>query len=158
MPKSTKTEAATTEAAATETPTAKPTTAKKVKAAKVAKPKAAKPKVVADEAKRSVHADEPTREVVWSERRVAVVKAMRKLKAITEASAVTAAAIAKAAGIDEDEVFRVKVILDVYRVNELLHNGYAKSVRPEGSRELHYYLTKTGQATKFPAKQPTAKE
>lgn len=123
----------------------------KVEGKKAKKPKGkatAKPAVF-----KSVHADEPKREVVWSERRVAVVKAMRKLGAVSATTAVTASAIAKAAGIPEDEVFRVKVVLDVYRVTELVHNGFAKSVRPEGSRELAYYLTPKGKATDFPVKE-----
>jgi hypothetical protein len=135
MAKAKKTEA--TEATATEKPVKK-----------VAKPKAEKPTVF-----KSVHADEPKREVVWNERRVAVVKAMRKLGAVSVGTAVTAGAIAKAAGIPDDEVFRVKIVLDVYRTSELTHNGFAKSVRPEGSRELAYYLTAKGKDTDFPVKE-----
>jgi hypothetical protein len=102
---------------------------------------------------KSVHADLPKREPVWSERRVAVVKGMRKLGAVSESTAKTAIEIAKAAGIDQDDVYRVKVILDVYRTNELVHNGFAKSVRYPGERELRYFLTKKGQTTTFPVKE-----
>jgi hypothetical protein len=93
----------------------------------------------------SVHAGEPQRVIVWSDRRIAVVKAMRKLGCKSPETAKTAGEIAKKAGMPDDEVFRVKVILDVYRTNELLHNGYAQSYREEGSRELRYYLTRKGQ-------------
>jgi hypothetical protein len=102
---------------------------------------------------KSVHADLPKREPVWSERRVAVVKGMRKLGAVSESTAKTAIEIAKAAGIEQDDVYRVKVILDVYRTNELVHNGFAKSVRYPGERELRYFLTKKGQTTTFPVKE-----
>lgn len=121
---------------------------------KVVKPKVAKkPEVEKSEVFKSVHADEPKREVVWSERRTAIVKAMRKLGAVSVATAATAGAIAKQAGMGEDEVVKVKIVLDVYRTNELIHNGYARSVRAEGTRELHYYLTTKGRETKFPAKE-----
>ena len=134
----------------------RPTTKKakpKGAAKKPAKVKAA-PKPAAP-AFTSVHADLPKREPVWNERRVAVVTAMRELGAMSATTAVTASAIAQAAGIPEAEVFRVKVILDVYRVNELVHNGYAQTVRVQGSRELSYFLTKAGQTTTFPAKSAT---
>lgn len=94
---------------------------------------------------RSVNADQPTRPIVWNPRRIAVVVAMRTLHATSPETAKTAGEIAARAGIPTDEVFRVKVILDIYRLNELPHNGYTKSVRPQGSRELHYYLTELGQ-------------
>jgi hypothetical protein len=92
----------------------------------------------------SVHAGEAKREVRWSDRRIAVVKAMRKLGAVSQESARTAGEIAKKAGIKEDDVAKVKIILDVYRVTELLHNDYAKSYKEEGVRELRYFLTKKG--------------
>jgi hypothetical protein len=126
-------------------PEAKPVARPSPKAKPAAKPATEAPL-------KSVHADEPQREVVWSDRRVAVVKAMRQLDAVSAETARTAGEIAGAAGIPEDEVFRVKTILDVYRTNELLHNGYAKSVRLEGERGLRYYLTPKGETTDFPQK------
>ncbi len=100
----------------------------------------------------SVHADIPKREPHWSPRRIAVIKAMRALNATNSAQAVTASEIAKKAGTVEgiklsDRVDFVKIILDIYRTSELLHNGYAKSIRNAGERELRYYLTKKGQTT-----------
>jgi hypothetical protein len=111
---------------------------------------------------KSVHADLPTREPKWSDRRKAVVLAMRKLGATGVTTAVPASKIAEVAakhGAPEvaDRVDLVKIILDVYRTAELLHNGFAASTRPEGSRELCYYLTKKGQTTKFPEVKPEAK-
>lgn len=105
----------------------------------------------------SVHAGKPQREPNWNARRVAIVKAMRELKATSPTAGRTAAEIAaKAAkkGAPElaDRVDLVKVVLDVYRTAELVHNGFAASVRLEGERELRYYLTKKGQTTTFPAK------
>lgn len=99
---------------------------------------------------KSVNASEAQREPVWSDRRVAVVKAMRKLGAVSDSTARTAEEICKSAGMAADDVFRVKVILDVYRTNELLHNGFAASCRHEGERALRYFLTKKGQKTTFP--------
>ena len=111
----------------------------------------------------SVHADQPTREPHWSPRRVKLVEAMRKLGAKSETSAVLAEDIAKAMGTVDgvkmiDRVDLVKIILDVYRTAELIHNGFAASSKHEGDRVLRYYLTKKGMATKFPVKIKEAKE
>jgi len=111
----------------------------------------------------SVHAELPKREPHWSPRRIAVVKAMRALNATNSAQAVTAAEIAKKAGTVDgiklsDRVDFVKIILDVYRTAELLHNGFAKSCRHEGERELRYYLTKKGQTTQMVNPEKPVKE
>lgn len=103
---------------------------------------------------KSVKALEPTREPNWTPRRVAVVKAMRAMGATGATGAVTAEDIsvkaAKAAPELADRVDLVKIILDVYRTSELLHNGFAKSVKHEGERGLRYYLTAKGMKTEFP--------
>lgn len=111
---------------------------------------------------RSVHADEPTREPNWTPRRIAVVKAMRTLGAADPSSARTAPEIAKKAGTADgiklgDRVDLVKIILDIYRTSELLHNGFAASIRHEGERELRYYLTARGKKTTFPVKEKAEK-
>lgn len=129
----------------------KPT--KPVEAKAITTPATEPTPAVVVETPKSVHADEPQREVRWSERRVAVVKAMRQLGAESAETARTAGEVAVAAGIPETEAFRVKVALDVYRTGELLHNGYAKSVRWQGERELRYYLTEKGLTTEFSAKE-----
>lgn len=111
---------------------------------------------------RSVHADLPTREPKWNDRRRNVVLAMRNLGATTGKDAATAEMIAKAAGSlkgspelkGEDGPRLVKIILDVYRTAELIHNGFAASTRHEGDRALRYYLTAKGKTTKFPEKKP----
>jgi hypothetical protein len=113
---------------------------------------------------RSVHADEPKREPLWNDRRVAIVKAMRKLNATNRGNARTAGEIQKVAQkaakelAGDDGLARVKIILDVYRTTELLHNGFAQSVREEGERELRYFLTKRGTSTTFPQKSKKSDE
>jgi hypothetical protein len=104
---------------------------------------------------RSVHADEPVLGVRWTARRVACVKAMRALGATNEAGAVPAEDIAKKMGTVEgikmaDRVDLVKIMLDVYRTSELIHNKYAKSTKHEGERSYRYYLTANGVKTAFP--------
>lgn len=103
---------------------------------------------------KSVHATEPTREPNWTPRRVAVVKAMRALGAVSATEARPAEEItAKASKSAPELVGRVdlvKIILDVYRTSELLHNGFAKSCKHEGERGLRYYLTAKGVKTEFP--------
>lgn len=141
-------------------------TSKKTATTVVATPKAGKkaPKPASKAPKskpmpngQSVHADQPTREPNWNPRRIAVVKAMRALGAIDASTAVTATEVGKKAGTVEgiklgERVDLVKIILDVYRTSELLHNGFAASVRHEGERELRYYLTAKGKKTDFPQK------
>lgn len=111
---------------------------------------------------KSVNAGLDKREPKWSDRRVALVKAMRALGAVNFTTAVTAEDIAKKMGnVDGikmiDRVDLVKIILDVYRTAELLHNGFAESCRHEGERGLRYFLTKKGQTTTFPAKEAAEK-
>lgn len=105
-------------------------------------------------APKSVKSGEPTREPNWSPRRVAIVKAMRALGADGPTSAASAedimAKASKAAPELADRVDLVKIVLDVYRTSELLHNGFAKSVKHEGERGLRYYLTAKGMKTEFP--------
>lgn len=150
-------------------PKAKPAKAKKAAAKKPATKKGKASKAKANTAPKSkpmsndgksVHADLPTREPLWNDRRKNIVVAMRNLGANDAKSAVTAAQIAKAAGSlkgspelkGDNGVFLTKIILDVYRTAELLHNGFAQSTRHEGDRELRYYLLAKGKNTKFPAK------
>jgi hypothetical protein len=104
------------------------------------KPSADKPAKEERPVFRSVHADLPQREPVWSERRIAVVTVMRELGAKSEGTAVTAGEIAAKAGIED--VYRVKVHLDIYRQHELTHNSYARTMK--GGRSLKYYLTQKG--------------
>ena len=111
---------------------------------------------------KSVNANLDKREPKWSERRIALVKAMRALGALNYTTAVTAEDIATKMGIVEgikmkDRIDLVKIILDVYRPSELLHNGFAESCRHEGERGLRYFLTKKGQTTTFPQKEKAEK-
>jgi hypothetical protein len=107
------------------------------------KGKGKKPKVeVVNGDFKSKHAELPQREVVWSDRRVAIITAMRELKAVSPETAVTAGVIAARAGIEN--VKYVKVACDCYRQQELHHNAYVKGVRLAGQRELVYYLLPRG--------------
>jgi hypothetical protein len=107
------------------------------------KGKATAPKVeVVNGDFKSKHAELPQREVVWSERRVAIITARRELKAVSPETAVTAGVIAARAGIEN--VKYVKVACDCYRERELHHNAYVKGVRLAGQRELVYYLLPRG--------------
>jgi len=127
--------------------------APKVKAAK----KASKKKSTAPKSKpmpdgKSVHATEPKREPKWNPRRIALVKAMRTLGAVDAESARSPEDIAKKMSTVDgikmaERVDLVKVILDVYRTSELIHNGFAKSCKVEGVRGNCYYLTAKGQST-----------
>jgi hypothetical protein len=151
-------------------PKAKPVAAKNEKP--VPKGKTPAPKAKANTAPKSkpmpngksVHANEPKREPVWNPRRTAVVKAMRQLGCVDNQTGQTASVIAaKAAKMGapelagEDGPRLVKVILDVYRTNELIHNGFASSYRDGGERELRYFLTARGKKTEFPQKEAPAK-
>jgi hypothetical protein len=132
--------------------------AKTAKAPKAAS-KAPKSKPMPDG--KSVHATEPKREPVWNSRRIALVKAMRKLGATGQDSARTPEDIAKTMGTVEgikmtDRVDLIKIILDVYRTAELVHNGFAASTKHEGVRGNVYYLTQKGQKTTFPLKEKKA--
>lgn len=155
---------------ATPAPKAKAPAAKSGKP--VPKGKAPTPKAKANTAPKSkpmpdgksVHADEPKREPVWNPRRTAVVKAMRQLGCVDNQTGQTATVIAaKAAKMGapelagEDGPRLVKIILDVYRTNELIHNGFASSYRDSGERELRYFLTAKGRKTEFPQKETPVK-
>lgn len=132
---------------------AKKAAAVKKAAAKKAASKAPKSKPMPNG--KSVHAAEPKREPKWNARRIAYVKALRQLGATGEQTARTAAEIGKKMGTVEgvkmaDRLDLVKIIGDVYRTAELVHNGFVKTVRLPGERELRYYLTAKGQGTTFP--------
>ena len=127
--------------------TAKKTTAKtttKASTKKAAPKKDAGPQLSAKE-KQDKAAERP---IVWSDGRVAVVKALRKMKAFNATSGKTAAEIAKASNVDP---VKVKIHCDVYRGGELAHpkRGIIVGVRMEGSRELVYYLTAKGRKCKI---------
>ena len=131
-------ETATVETKSTKTATAKKATKKAAK--KVAK-KAAKKSTKSDLTAMQKQAEAAKRPIKWSETRVAVVKALRKLGAIDENTARVAGEISAKSGVD---AVKVKIHCDVYRGNELIKHGFVKSVRPDGSRELAYYLTAAG--------------
>jgi hypothetical protein len=122
------------------------------KASKASKKKSTAPKSKPMPDGKSVHATEPKREPKWNPRRIALVKAMRTLGAVDAESARSPEDIAKKMGTVDgikmaERVDLVKVILDVYRTSELIHNGFAKSCKVEGVRGNCYYLTAKGQST-----------
>lgn len=96
--------------------------------------------------------------ICWSDRRIAVVKAMRSLGAVSAAEAVPAGKIVEKAKFDGLDIKTCKIHLDVYRGNELLAHGFAKSIKHEGSRELSYYLTAAGKNIDFAKETTKAKK
>ena len=84
--------------------------------------------------------------IAWSDRRVAIVKALRKLRAFGLDTARTAMEISTSSGVDTK---LVKHHCDVYLGAELVKQGYVESIRNEGVRELSYYLTSKGRETDF---------
>jgi len=124
---------------------------------------------------RSKHADEDQREggVKMTPRRVALLKAMRMMKAFDETSAVTVAEVAvRAAKIKGGEEFGddseycgrahkgnylASTHLDCYRTAELIHNGLAESCRVEGNKGLSYFLTRKGQNCDLTVEAPAPK-
>ena len=91
-------------------------------------------------------AEAAKRPIVWNESRIAVVKAMRKLKATEAGKARSADEISKVSGVEPK---KVKLHCDVYRGNELVQQGFVKSIKLEGERSLSYYLTASGRKTNF---------
>lgn len=119
---------------------------KKSAPAKKKKTKFPKTKVLTGKAHQADLASKP---IVWNDRRQAVVKAMRKLGAISASTARPAEDIAKKANFKGLDVVKVKLHCDVYRGSELIKQGFANSTREEGSRSLLYYLTAKGKSVKF---------
>jgi hypothetical protein len=131
----------------------KKTSAKKTASKSKASPKKApaKKKTYKDKGMtaKEMHAERASKPIVWSERRIAVVKAMKQLGAKNASTAVSAEDILKASKLKNVDVKTIKVHLDTYRGAELLAQGYAKSVRHEGQRALSYFLTAKGVKAKF---------
>ena len=120
------------------------------KAAKKAAPKAKATKKPAVKAKtkaakkddgRGIPARKPG-EFRWTDKRIAIIKAMRKINAIGATNGRPAAYIAeraKAEGISEQDIKHY-----CYKDNDLVTAGYVKSTELEESRSLCYYLTPKG--------------
>lgn len=145
--------------------TAKKATAKKTKVKKASPKKPAKKKKVTNKktakkkkgasylaqglTAKEMHAKAAKRPIVWNERRIAIVKALRSLKAVNGKYAVTADKVSTRAKIKDLTIKEVKRHCDVYRGTELVKHGYVVSTRREDSRELFYYLTDKGAKTDF---------
>lgn len=113
----------------------------------------------------SANGEKPAvREPHWSDRRKAVVLAMRKLNATSANNGATISEIAAAAAklgakelADDSEYcgrkhkgeFLTFVCLDAYKTAELVYNGFAASNKVDGERGLRYYLTAKGKTTKM---------
>lgn len=123
---------------------AAPKSAKKAapKAAKAAKkaPKAAN-KAPAAKAVKDAPKTSADKGVLWSEKRVTIVKAMRKLGATSAATAKSAAAIAEKAGCKVSDVKHY-----CYYKQQLVQYGFVKiaTAESENQRGLAYYLTAAG--------------
>lgn len=118
------------ETAVAETPKAKSKTPKK----KVAPPVTP----TADKGPRSLGDGSKTP----AERRLIVVKAMRKLGAVGATSSVTAAILVEKTGLTPYDVYCL-----LYKHYPLQVGGFVKQVQVEGVRGLSYHLTAKGQKT-----------
>jgi len=130
------------------TPPAKKSVAKKAAAKKAAAKKVAVKKVAAKKAvgkKTTETSGKPGRPraegILWTEKRLGVIKAMKKLQAVSETSAKTAPEIAARNSILTEK----DVVHYCWKDHELVTEGYVKQVRHEGNRRIHYYLTAKGQ-------------
>lgn len=85
----------------------------------------------------------------WNEHRIAVVKALRALRAFSASAARKAGEISAKAKVEGLTPKKVKIHCDQYRGSELVAHGYVKTYRHEGERELSYYLTITGRKVKL---------
>jgi len=75
-----------------------------------------------------------------TQRRLAVIKAMRKIGAVSATTAATADLLAEKSGLTRFDVYG-----QLYHANPLQKNGFVKQVQVEGVRGLSYHLTAKGQ-------------
>lgn len=118
----------------TETSLAKPKTPPKSKPTATKTPKAAqtKPNV------RSVGETDMSP----AQRRLTVIKMMRKVGAISATTSITAEQLASKTGLTKFDVYG-----QLYHANPLQRNGFIKQVQVESVRGLAYHLTAKGQKT-----------
>ncbi len=76
---------------------------------------------------------------IWNERRIAIVKALKALKAVSGPDAQTAEKVAEKAGVETQDVKHF-----CYKRNELCTQGYTSTASLEGTRLLGYFLTEKG--------------
>lgn len=77
-----------------------------------------------------------------AQRRMAVIKAMRGLGAVSATTSVTADRLATKCGMTRFDVYG-----QLYHTNHLQRDGFVKQVQMEGVRGLSYHLTAKGQKT-----------
>lgn len=121
----------------------KKTAAKKTtEAPKKAPKKAAKAAAKKAPVKKSAPASEKKEGGVrWSEKRVAVIQGMKKIRATSPTAARTAADIAGVCGMDEKEIKHY-----CYHKQQLATEGYIGIAKVEDQKGLCYYLTAKGTA------------
>lgn len=120
----------------------KKTAAKKTaEAPKKAAKKAAKAAAKKAPVKKSAPAAEKGGGVRWSEKRVAVIQGMQKIRATSPTAARTAADIAGVCGMDEKEIKHY-----CYHKQQLATEGYIGIAKVEDQKGLCYYLTAKGTA------------
>lgn len=79
--------------------------------------------------------------VKWSEKRLAVIQGMKKIRATSPTAARTAADIAGICGMDEKEIKHY-----CYHKQQLATEGYIGIAKVEDQKGLCYYLTAKGMA------------
>lgn len=111
-------------------------------AAKAAKPAAKKPAVA--KVKAAAKVEKPGRTTGATgksagERRLLIVKVLRKMGAVSPGSARTAEDVAAKCGLTRFDVYG-----QLYHTHKLQAEGFARQVETEGVRGLTYYLTAKG--------------
>lgn len=79
--------------------------------------------------------------VKWSEKRLAVIRGMKKIRATSPTAARTAADIAGVCGLEEKDIKHY-----CYYKEQLATNGYVGVAKVEDQKRLCYYLTAKGMA------------
>jgi pyruvate/2-oxoglutarate dehydrogenase complex dihydrolipoamide acyltransferase (E2) component len=111
------------------------------KAAKTPAKKAAKTPAKKAPVKKSAPAAEKEGGVRWSEKRLTIIRGMKKIRATSPTAARTAADIAGVCGMEEKEIKHY-----CYHKQQLATEGYIGIAKVEDQKGLCYYLTAKGTA------------
>ncbi len=87
----------------------------------------------------------------WTEKRVAIVKAMKALRAFDGTTSKPAAKIAEKSGLTEQDVKHY-----CYKENDLVKEGFVKIADVEGQPVYGYYLSAKGQSAEAKVEKPKA--
>ncbi len=109
------------------------------KAAKTPAKKAAKTPAKKAPVKKSAPAAEKGGGVKWSEKRLTIIRGMKKIRATSPTAARTAADIAGVCGMEEKEIKHY-----CYHKQQLVVEGYVGIAKIEDQKRLCYYLTAKG--------------